>query len=549
MQWIRANLPITLALALSVALHLFLVFPALGVFGGHWGGPEFDGTSDVADLESARADGSDERDPRDMSADKARAAQRSAENARRALQERRDLERRAPEELKEREDLVRLGIDDSKAVTMNWIGYAEYERHLAELAEVEQAAFRLQAASGSRGTASPLVPPAPPSTVAMSPSPSATDSPAAAAGSDSTPPANLVSQPTPQPASTQPGAPPLETAARTGADAELARPLPPPEATEQLRPNQSPSTPETPAQQTATSAPTSDERTGPQESPVGPSPTNETQPDASAVPDPTPQPTQPDNSARPAPPVENPVRTDPSAEPRDDQTTAPPAAIDPSRPRDPAPSGIAPNAEPRAESDPNATTAKPPIDAPRSPDQASAVSESTREQSTSNPAGDQSVSPAPGQRPAGAPGAQQSDGAQTTPTPPSPAGEPGDSQSKAGELSDRESDPTSTIEVPAALWRTGRPLAARGIELRPVRPQFLTLSRISGIARNPIGEIVLGRDGIPQVARIVRSSGNPGVDEAIRSALFKWRASGAPLAKLRPGQTVTIRLKLVMLED
>ena len=549
MQWIRANLPITLALALSVALHLFLMFPALGVFGGHWGGLEFEGTSDVTELDSARADGSDERDPRDLSADKARAAQRSAENARRTLQERRDLERRAPEELKEREELVRLGIDDGKAVTMNWIGYAEYERHLAELAEVEQAAFRLQAASGSRGTASPLVPPAPPTTVAMSPIPSSTDSPAAAAGSDSTPPANLVSQPMPQPASTQPGAPPLETAARTGADAELARPLPPPEANEQLRPNQSPPTPETPAQQTATSAPTSDERMGPQESPVGASPAEETRPDTSAVPDPTPQPTQPDNSARPAPPVENPVRTDPSAEPRDDQTTAPPATIDPSRPRDPAPSGIASNAEPRAESDPNATTAKPPIDAPRSPDQTSAVSESAREQSTSNPAGDQSVSPAPGQRPAGAPGAQQSDGAQTTPTPPSPAGEPGDSQSKAGELSDRESDPTSTIEVPAALWRTGRPLAARGLELRPVRPQFLTLSRISGIARNPIGEIVLGRDGIPQVARIVRSSGNPGVDEAIRSALFKWRASGAPLAKLKPGQTVTIRLKLVMLED
>jgi hypothetical protein len=47
----------------------------------------------------------------------------------------------------------------------------------------------------------------------------------------------------------------------------------------------------------------------------------------------------------------------------------------------------------------------------------------------------------------------------------------------------------------------------------------------------------------------VRSSGNPGVDEAIRSALFKWRASGAPLERLKPGQTVAIRLKLVMLDD
>ena len=42
MQWLRANLPITLALALSLALHLLVVFPALGLFGGLGGrgGPD-----------------------------------------------------------------------------------------------------------------------------------------------------------------------------------------------------------------------------------------------------------------------------------------------------------------------------------------------------------------------------------------------------------------------------------------------------------------------------------------------------------------------------
>jgi hypothetical protein len=100
-----------------------------------------------------------------------------------------------------------------------------------------------------------------------------------------------------------------------------------------------------------------------------------------------------------------------------------------------------------------------------------------------------------------------------------------------------------------SAWRNGKPLAAKGIELRPVRPRFTTLNLLDGIARNPIGELVIGRDGVPQVARIVRSTGNPGVDEAIRSALFKWRASGDQLEKLKPGQTVTIRLRLVMLKD
>ncbi len=98
-------------------------------------------------------------------------------------------------------------------------------------------------------------------------------------------------------------------------------------------------------------------------------------------------------------------------------------------------------------------------------------------------------------------------------------------------------------------WHLGRPLAAQGIVLRPVRPRFTVLNRLDGIARNPIGELVLGRDGVPISARIVRSTGNGGVDQAIRSALFKWRASGEQLERLKPGQTLTIRLRLIMLAD
>jgi hypothetical protein len=148
MQWIRANLPITIALALSVALHLCVVFPALGLLGeGRGQGQAAEATQPVR---RDRLDGSSERGDR---SDKAHAAERAAENSRRALQERRERERSRPEELREREDEVRLGIDNSNAVTMNWIGYDEYQQHLAELAEVEQAAMRLQAASGSRGSA------------------------------------------------------------------------------------------------------------------------------------------------------------------------------------------------------------------------------------------------------------------------------------------------------------------------------------------------------------------------------------------------------------
>ena len=85
--------------------------------------------------------------------------------------------------------------------------------------------------------------------------------------------------------------------------------------------------------------------------------------------------------------------------------------------------------------------------------------------------------------------------------------------------------------------------------LKPVRPRFSTLNYVDGVGRNPIGEMVFGRDGVPQQARLIRSTGNSGVDEAIRTALYKWRASGKQLERLQPGKTITVRLRIIMLVD
>ena len=46
---------------------------------------------------------------------------------------------RPPEE---QEDQEQLGIDEGTPSTMTWIGYEDYQEHLAQLAEVEQAAFK-----------------------------------------------------------------------------------------------------------------------------------------------------------------------------------------------------------------------------------------------------------------------------------------------------------------------------------------------------------------------------------------------------------------------
>jgi hypothetical protein len=543
MQALRANLPIAITLALSLALHLFVVFPVLGVLGNASGRDGGDGAEPVR----RDRDGGDRGDADDGGAERDRNAERAAENSRRTLQERRDRVRNLPPELRDREEEVRLGIDSSPAVTMNWIGYDEYEQHLAELADVEQAAFRLQAASGSRGTASPLLPPSPPApAVAVSPNPSESTLPAAAAGVDQAPPTNLVSQPTPDPASPAPASPPTDAAPARGSDPELARPLPPPEMPAVARPT--PDSGVAPSDSPASQDPslpapaTTPSETDPRNDPSAPSKDPST---------PSPVvPNDPSNGLKPAPPPREPSRTDPRNEPRTDPTQdAPPSEVDPSKSMNPAPSGAAPDSPPRDENDPTSTSAKPPQEAPVDPRDPNAPRDATIEPSAQNPAGDPAVLPTDGRQGGGAPGAQPVDGASTTPAPPAPAGEPGDSTAKSGALSDRESDPTSIIEVPMSAWRNGKPLAAKGIELRPVRPRFTTLNLLDGIARNPIGELVIGRDGVPQVARIVRSTGNPGVDEAIRSALFKWRASGDQLEKLKPGQTVTIRLRLVMLKD
>lgn len=62
-----------------------------------------------------------------------------------------------PEDIEQRpepppeEERTRLGLDAENPSTMTWIGYEEYQEHLADLAETEQAAFTSSAA----GTAQP----------------------------------------------------------------------------------------------------------------------------------------------------------------------------------------------------------------------------------------------------------------------------------------------------------------------------------------------------------------------------------------------------------
>lgn len=126
---------------------------------------------------------------------------------------------------------------------------------------------------------------------------------------------------------------------------------------------------------------------------------------------------------------------------------------------------------------------------------------------------------------------------------PSPAtGEPAD----RGAVSDEESDPTSTIKVPWAMLASGQPLAAHGLNVKPRKPQFTTLTRLTAIPANPLVQISFRSDGVPGKARITESSGDSRVDEAILNSLFRWRAEGEQLKELADGQTITISIRIVL---
>ena len=536
--WIHRNLPIVLATALSLLIHMAVLFPLIEIagLGRH------DGESTKTSL--GRAMPGLKGPTRDLEREKAKERRLERErqmqrklNIRRIQREdeqkkpeEKKPEERTPEQI--REEKVELGIDESEAVTMNWIGYAEYEKHLAALSEVEQAALRLEASSGAGGTASPTLPPAPPSTtVAMSPNPSDVPLPASAGGPDLPQETTVLA-----PGSVDPASPPVATAATepavvAGSDAERARPaqLPEQDDAARVKPIEGEKAPErAPAEEALPPAPKGSDPTVP---PSAESPR-----------------TDPDAGATTAPKPADPKAIDPNADPTTNPAELPdPSLIDPTKKLDPTKPGASDVVAPRENADPTLESPKPPLDAPTKDGEARAATE--RAEQTAPGEGGETDQASPNARGGGIKGPEVVSGAASVPTPPSPAGAPGDARASDGALSNRESDASSIIDVPMQNWRNGRPLARKGITLQTFKPKFNTLNIIDGIAFNPIVELVIGRDGVPRQVVMARSSGNPSVNEAIRAALFKWRATGKQIEQLKPGQTITIRLKLIMLQD
>jgi hypothetical protein len=128
-----------------------------------------------------------------------------------------------------------------------------------------------------------------------------------------------------------------------------------------------------------------------------------------------------------------------------------------------------------------------------------------------------------------------------SPSPPAPPPAP-----TPADQADRDADPSSTIDVPAENWKLGRPLAAQGLELRPQRPSFTILTLLTAAPCNPLCEIVFRRDGRPISARMIETSCDPRIDEAVLSSLYRWRASGQVLRDLQDEGTHAVRLRILL---
>ena len=341
-----------------------------------------------------------------------------------------------------------LGIDSSDARTMTFIGYEEYEKHLARLSMVEQAEMQVNP-NGGPPPSQPPQQPQPPS----QPTP-----PAAAQPSTATPP------------------PPEPTAPE-----ETPTPAPRPQPASTVAPDTASEQPEISGQQ---------------------------------------QP-QPDATVRP-------VRdSEPIKEPGTEPEPADTSSEDPgtSEEETPAQPADAPKPKPsEAETEPQSDTK----DETETPDPPTPAEEVETAEETDSP--DQPTPPRPAPQPSEEPN-------------PSPSPSPGE----PGETADKEAEASSMVDVPESLWRKGKPLAAQGLDIKTRRPNIPLVTWLSlRPCCSPVVEIDFLSNGKPRQASLLSSSGDRDLDEYIKDALYRWRASGEPLKSLKGEETRRIRLKLLL---
>lgn len=131
-------------------------------------------------------------------------------------------------------------------------------------------------------------------------------------------------------------------------------------------------------------------------------------------------------------------------------------------------------------------------------------------------------------------------------SPPSARGAPSTQPLAPGDDSDRESDPTSRVDVSPDQWKSNKPLAAHGLDIKTRRPVFPELTRLTATPANPVVEIHFDRTGVPRRVVLLRSSGDSRVDGPVLDSVYRWRASGERLSRLGEGEVVRLEMRIML---
>lgn len=164
------------------------------------------------------------------------------------------------------------------------------------------------------------------------------------------------------------------------------------------------------------------------------------------------------------------------------------------------------------------------------------------------------IAPPPGSLPRTAPAASRPPGggspaSAVAAAAPAPTGSPGADKARAGEKSVKES---SAFTIKKTLeYKRGMTLAAEGIDVTTVDPEFSMLSSMTGLARNPVILLHFGPDGKVKLAEFKDGldAGRDDLNDPIMHAMHRWTLGGKKFQELiaeSPGREIVMSVRLLL---
>ncbi|MBC8200592.1 MAG: hypothetical protein H8E86_01000 [Planctomycetes bacterium] len=110
---------------------------------------------------------------------------------------------------------------------------------------------------------------------------------------------------------------------------------------------------------------------------------------------------------------------------------------------------------------------------------------------------------------------------------------------------DRDAEATSIIRVLPEDWKAGKPLAGKGIVLKPKKPAFTPNQLVASRPSNLVADLYIDKSGKPLNVVVLLGTGGASIDRTIENSLYRWRASGEQVEALQGEDTVKITIHIL----